>query len=285
MQSADSPTFFCDHCEAELAQGCYRCTVCGQYSFPVEQEETEEELFMSLADVDDVPLVRLLDDEWWSPIFGGGFTPDQMMLLGGEPGAGKSVWALIVGERMAEVTDRPTLYLNTEESREAIKDRCRRLEIDPGAFMMVTSPLDESLVCLDSTLHEFGFGILDAVPDLVGDDPMDAVRALKRIRMWARERQAPFLALDHVNKGEELAGLMRLRHEVDTTIYLHGDDVSPERLMTVIKNRHGQGHKSLKLRMRSEDEPRPGLLEPVDPDKLCEGRRRTNKRDPRRPKA
>ena len=62
-----------------------------------------------------------------------------------------------------------------------------------------------------------------------------------------------------MNKGEELAGLMRLRHAVDTTVYLRWDGISDTRTLTVMKNRHGQG-KSMKLVMTPETAKRPGLL-------------------------
>lgn len=249
----------CGSCRSVLPEGCARCVSCGAWTFTAESEEELHSLFLSLDEVEDVPDNRLLMKEFYSPIFGGGLMADQTILIGGEPGGGKSVFSLVMGQGMAKESGRPTLLLHTEEDARQVKARAKRLGIPPSSFVIVNEPLDEALECLDSDEMEFGMGVLDSLPDLIGDNPMEAVRVLKRIKEWSKTHQVPFLILDHVNKGEELAGLMRLRHAVDTTVYLRWDGISDTRTLTVMKNRHGQG-KSMKLVMTPETAKRPGLL-------------------------
>lgn len=250
----------CNHCQAELENGKTRCALCGKRTFIPTEDESP--LFGSLSEVEDVNEDRIFTETWWGPLFGGGWVQAQRILLGGEAGGGKSTFALQAGEQAWIETGLRTLYLATEEKAIHIKARCQRLEIDTDAFAIVTRPLDDLLDCLDESDEEFGMLVLDSLSDLIGQDLNEGIEAIGRISDYLDGCDTRALIIDHVNKGEEMAGLYRLRHAVDTTVYLRSKDDSPERIMEIHKNRHGQGHLKAKLLMRDSDQKQPGLLEP-----------------------
>jgi hypothetical protein len=96
------------------------------------------------------------------------------------------------------------------------------------------------------------------------------VHVLKRLKTFAMDTDTPILAVDHVNKGEELAGLLRQQFQVDTVIYLRNNPGEDERYWTTIKNRFGQGNKVIELLMRQETAKFPGLLYPKPDSEINE---------------
>jgi len=253
----------CKHCGNELIPGNIKCPVCSRYN--VAPHRNREAVFMSLSDAPPVEKNRLCRKAWWAHIFGGGFVYRQCLLVGGQAGCGKSTWALQVGEWVYRETKLPTLYLASEEAPEDIRERADRMGVDTDAFIIPVVQPDQMLACLEEE-EEFGLVIADSIPDFTGHNPNEAVDLLKRLKDYSKERGTPTFCIDHVNKGEELAGLERMKHVVDTTVLIEGTVDEPDYQMRVMKNRFGQGNKVMRLIMRGEDDENPGTVHPNEED-------------------
>jgi len=266
----------CKRCGCDLEEGKFKCLACGQFNV-IPPEDDDAPAFMPLSDAPRTKANRLTAKKWWAGILGGGLVQRQCILLGGEPGGGKSTWALQLGEACSKETGKQALYIATEEAAQEIRDRAERIGVDPDCFATPLELQDAELACLD-TPDEFCLVILDSLPDLIGDDPNEGVRVLHRLKHYSMDRDTTSLAIDHVNKGEELAGLNRLKHLVDTTMLIRNPDDSDERFMTVKKNRFGGGNKTIPLLMRTEDETNPGMLYPKEKPKTARKSVKTRKK-------
>jgi DNA repair protein RadA/Sms len=260
---------FCKHCHTELPEDRYKCVICGRFNVAPEEEELVP-AFKPLADVDDIETVRLTSKHWWAPILGGGLVARQLILIGGDPGAGKSTWSLMLAEACAVETGRRAALIPTEEDEKDVKTRVKQLGLDSDCFLIPSASQDETLACLEGADEDFSIVMLDSLPDLIGDDPNEAVRVLDTLKEYAKAHDVPILVIDHANKGDELAGLKRLQHKVDTTIYMKREDGAEECYMTCLKNRFGQAHKVIELVMQEENAEQPGLLYPKPGSELNE---------------
>jgi predicted ATP-dependent serine protease len=250
----------CKHCGADLEEGRFQCPKCRRFNMtPAEADGTP--LVKSLSEVDDLERVRLTRKEFWAPLLGGGLVQSQLLLIGGGAGSGKSTWVVQVLASIARETGKRGLLIHTEESEKEVKARVKRLGYDSEHFAIPLEPQDEGLACLEEP-EDYAIVIVDSLQDLVGEDPNEAVRALGVLKEYAMATDTPVIAVNHVNKDEDMAGLNRLKHKVDTTMLIIGDEDSPERVMTVTKNRFGQSHKRMILIMNGENDRYPGLLKP-----------------------
>lgn len=252
----------CKYCDAELphAGGApVKCGNCGRFN--VSLAASDEPTFMSLSEAPDVERDRLGAAAFWGPIFNGGWVYRQLVMVGGPPGGGKSTWAIQVCEAHYDETGKPGLYLASEEAEADIRERCERIGVDPQCVVIPTTRQDESLACLEEAEDQFSVAVVDSVPDFVGFNLNKGVELLHRLKRFCVDSNTPVLCIDHVNKGEELAGLERWKHVVDTTVLIDGDELTLEKVMRIAgKNRFGPGNARVKLIMRDRDEENPGRL-------------------------
>ena len=238
----------CGYCCRPLEPGKGRCRTCGRWFFG-DPPPPPKAPIIRLSDVPDDTLTRLCSGDWWGKLLGGGFVRGCVYLIGGEPGGGKSTISLQIADSIAEETGEDVLYLPTEEKVSSIRGRASRLKCRHIDSIIVPDvPLTTDLEFLDA-IEPVPFIILDSLPDLVGRDDNEAVAVCKRLSEYAQATDAIIFVLDHVTKGEELAGLLRLQHAVDCTIYLRAISKSKKRIWETIKNRHGEGFVTRELIM------------------------------------
>jgi len=260
----------CKHCRSEIPSDRFRCLNCGMFTV-VEEKEEPQSVFASLSSAEDTDTIkRITRKRWWASALGGGIVLRQSMLIGGEPGAGKSTVSLMIAEACALEMKLPALIIPTEEDVREVKARVVRLGLDTDCFEYPLEAQDETLECLNHIEESFSMVVVDSVPDLIGTNLNDAVHVLKRLKAFAMDTDTPILAVDHVNKGEELAGLLRQQFQVDSVIYLRNNPGEDERYWTTIKNRFGQGNKVIELLMRQETAKFPGLLYPKPDSEINE---------------
>ncbi|MDE2857735.1 MAG: DNA repair protein RadA [Chloroflexota bacterium] len=177
-------------------------------------------------------------------VLGGGLVPGSLVLLGGEPGVGKSTLVIELAALLAESAGN-VLYVSGEESASQIKMRAERMglsardlflltETDLGNIFDQISALDPVLVVIDSiqTTHT---AELNSSPGLVAQVRECALR----LQSLAKDSGVSVLMIGHVTKDGNIAGPRALEHIVDTVLYLEGDPFQQYRLLRSVKNRFG----------------------------------------------
>jgi DNA repair protein RadA/Sms len=175
---------------------------------------------------------------------GGGLVPGSLVLIGGDPGIGKSTLLLQVMGRFSSNRLR-TLYLSGEESPQQIKIRADRLAIHSEDLYVLAGTCLEDLfkrmddlkpdVFVVDSIQSIYTNVLPSAPGSVGQ-----VREVSsRILNWAKESNTPTFLIGHVTKEGAIAGPKVLEHLVDTVLYLEGDRSHTFRILRSVKNRYG----------------------------------------------
>jgi len=190
-------------------------------------------------------------------VLGGGLVPGGVVLLGGEPGIGKSTLVLQASAMLAEVAS-PVLYVTGEESPQQVKLRADRLgihsaslhllaETDLGAVLAAADELMPRAIIVDSiqTMHLAAY-----------DSPAGTVTQVRecaaQLLRLAKARHVPVLLIGHVTKAGDLAGPRVLEHMVDVVLTLEGDRFHSYRLLRGVKNRFGATHEVGVFEMRGD---------------------------------
>jgi DNA repair protein RadA/Sms len=284
----------CSECGADHAKWSGRCSACGAWNTLAEEvvmpvPATRRAGAAAVA----VPAVRLgavtgSESHRWRTgldefdfVLGGGIVPGAMVLVGGEPGIGKSTLLLQVAARLDAAGHR-TLYVSGEESPLQVKLRAERLSEPAGGVSLLTetslerllataeapdpaSPRPLALLVIDSiqTVHT---ELLEGAPGNVGQVRECAARLMR----FAKERGVTVFVIGHVTKGGGIAGPKTLEHIVDTVLYFEGEGSLDHRILRATKNRFGSVDEIGVFRMA------PTGLEPVaNPSALFLGARDT----------
>ena len=276
-----SVQYVCSSCGAKAPQMLGRCPVCGEWG------TYEEEVLESgrnagitkfrntdkssapkrLQDVEATEEMRIdmLNGEF-NRVLGGGLVPGSLVLLGGEPGIGKSTLALQV---LMQQGERKTLYASGEESVRQLKLRAERLagnaenlfissETSLERILDQVKELEPEIVVIDS-IQTIG---TEAVEATIGS--LSQVReCAARIMEFAKTRNIPFIIIGHINKEGSLAGPKVLEHIVDTVLQFEGDQQYMYRILRAQKNRFGSTSEIGIYEMRQN-----GLREVTNPSEL-----------------
>lgn len=176
-------------------------------------------------------------------VLGGGFVPGSVVLLGGDPGAGKSTILLQTMCHAAE--SRPVLYVSGEESLQQIAGRAKRLDLPTNKVKMLAETSVE-LVCETVAAEKPAVLVIDSIQVMYVDGVDSAPGGVSQVResaahlaRYAKNHNIVLLMVGHVTKDQSLAGPMTLSHIVDTQIMLSSTEDSRYRLMRTTKNRFG----------------------------------------------
>ncbi len=248
--------YHCRECGAESAKWAGQCPDCGQWNSLTESTATVSEginrfagfapasTVQTLNEVDISEVSRLSSGSAeFDRVLGGGFVPGSIVLIGGDPGIGKST--LLLQYLSAISRDKPVLYVSGEESAEQIALRARRLGL-PGDNLQVMaenrleSVLDfairqPSAVLVADSIQTFYSDALTAAPGSVSQVRECAARLVR----FAKQSGSTVILVGHVTKEGALAGPKILEHMVDSVLYFEGDRSNSFRLIRAIKNRFG----------------------------------------------
>jgi len=170
-------------------------------------------------------------------VLGGGFCRMHVVLLGGEPGPGKSTLAL-----QWAASFKSCLYVSAEEPPEQVRERAERVR---PALLDVVDVVDAmGGLSIESALsgEPLELIVVDSLPGLVGVGPAsdhDALAVLKTLKMHVSRHRSCALVIDHATKSDGFAGRLTLQHEVDATVLIEAEDRSTRRTLHVLKNRSG----------------------------------------------
>ena len=177
-------------------------------------------------------------------VLGGGLVPGSLVLVGGEPGIGKSTLLLQVSAMMAGA-GRPVAYISGEESISQVKLRSERLGIEGRGIHFLSEPdLATVLKCLDRLSP--GLVIIDSIQTMYLEDVSGMPGSISQVRectwrlqRWAKQSNVPLFIAGHVTKEGAIAGPGTLEHIVDVVLYFDGEPFSNYRVLRSAKNRFG----------------------------------------------
>lgn len=179
--------------------------------------------------------------EEFDRVLGGGIVSGSLVLLGGDPGIGKSTLLL----QVAAACGVPVVYVSGEESERQIKLRGDRLGVDPDSLLLYTETELERI--LDALRAESpALVVLDSVQTAYSPKFSSAPGSISQVRevtaellYFAKSTSTPVFLIGHVNKEGNLAGPKALEHMVDTVLYFEGDRHHAHRIVRAVKNRYG----------------------------------------------
>ncbi len=271
--------YICSACGAKSPKMMGRCPVCGEWGTleeHVEQTAVVKQVFRSVGssrtpqriqEVEAAAEQRIdMHSAELNRVLGGGLVPGSMVLLGGEPGIGKSTLALQV---LMQMKERKTLYASGEESLRQLKLRAERLAGNPDNLFIVSE------TSLENILQQAG----ELQPDIVVVDSIQTIgtstiesgigsisqvrECAARILQFAKEKNIPFIIVGHITKEGSLAGPKILEHIVDTVLQFEGDQHYMYRILRSQKNRFGSTSEIGIFEMRQD-----GLREVSNPSEL-----------------
>ena len=262
MAKTQRPVFVCQECGAQSSKWLGRCAECGAWNSLVEERPAEAsgalgqaahryagasapsvaQLYAEVEIQQHARLSTTIGE--FDRVLGGGIVPGSLILLGGEPGIGKSTLLLQAAASMARTVG-PVLYSSGEESEHQIKSRGERLGVGDAPLYLLAE------TCLERILEE----IARIKPALVVVDSIQTVFSLKfqsapgsigqvreaatQLLFVAKGQNVPIVLVGHVTKEGSLAGPKALEHVVDTVLYFEGERHHSHRVVRAVKNRFG----------------------------------------------
>ncbi|HEY7293809.1 MAG TPA: DNA repair protein RadA [Dehalococcoidia bacterium] len=177
-------------------------------------------------------------------VLGNGAVPGSLVLIGGDPGIGKSTLLLQVTANIA-ASGKNVLYISGEESAHQLKLRAARLGITgERLFLLTETDIDEALATADRVQPDLV--VVDSIQTVFTPELPNAPgtvvqlrEATLRVMRWAKRGHVPAFIVGHVTKEGEIAGPRLLEHLVDVVLYLEGERFSSYRLLRGVKNRYG----------------------------------------------
>jgi DNA repair protein RadA/Sms len=257
---AQKLVFVCQQCGSQQPRWMGKCPDCGEWNSLVEEKATSVQPGSSprggmfrMREVTplDYQDIESQDDarqpsgiEEFDRVLGGGIVPGSLVLIGGDPGIGKSTLLLEVADKLSTTCGK-VLYISGEESERQIKLRGERLGINPTGLYLLAETclerifqeidrLDPQAVIVDSVQTVFSMK-LESAPGSVSQVREVAGQFL----MLAKNRNVPVFLIGHVTKDGAIAGPKALEHIVDTVLYFEGERHHNHRIIRAVKNRFG----------------------------------------------
>ncbi|MDR2239981.1 MAG: DNA repair protein RadA [Zoogloeaceae bacterium] len=247
--------YACNECGGQTPKWQGQCPHCAAWNTLIETfaETTTRQRFAALAGSGGLQLLAEIHPheearvasgiEEFDRVLGGGLVAGGVVLIGGDPGIGKSTLLL---QALARLAGRQTaLYVSGEESGEQVALRAQRLRLDVGGLRLLTEiHLEKILAVLGE--HKPRIAVIDSIQTLYSDALQSAPGSVAQVRecaaqltRWAKQSGTCIIFVGHVTKEGALAGPRVLEHIVDTVLYFEGDPNSSFRLIRAVKNRFG----------------------------------------------
>lgn len=245
--------FTCSHCGAQFQKWTGRCLECGKWGTVEKTNNTtikaDDDITKNYTPVKTEKLRDIADQNFkrfqtniseLDRVLGGGLVPGSLILLGGDPGIGKSTLALQLANIVPETT-----YFSGEESTQQIKMRASRLNITSPSLELASLTNIESIIAT-SIASKTKLAIVDSIQTVYSDEVegepgnVSQVRACTtKLMEAAKKNNITFVLIGQVTKDGGVAGPKTLEHLVDTVLYLEGDRFHDFRILRSAKNRFG----------------------------------------------
>ena len=286
MAKDKKTVFFCQNCGFESPKWMGQCPGCRQWNTFVEEVTSAKKSVresagpaskavpVSLSKIDSQQYGRLTTGiAELDRVLGGGIVPGGLMLVGGDPGIGKSTLLLQVCRNIS-AGGRPVLYVSGEESLHQIKMRAERVgNFTDDLKLLCETDLDHIRDCIEKEKPELV--IIDSIQTMYMDTVSSSPGSVSQVReatsqllQIAKGGHIPVFIVGHVTKDGSVAGPRVLEHMVDTVLYFEGDRHASYRILRAVKNRFGSTNEIGVFEMREE-----GLAEVPNPSEyMLEGR-------------
>lgn len=277
----EKTVYVCSQCGQESAKWVGRCPACGEWNTykgmtirqgsPTAAENRARRALaglperevrpMALSEIraEEEPRIDMHDAEL-NRVLGGGLVPGSLILLGGEPGIGKSTLLL---QTVLRMSDRRVLYVSGEESEKQIKLRADRIDPSADCLLVCETRLEQIFTHIKNTQPDLV--VIDSVQTISSETLESAPGSITQVRecaaailKYAKESGTPVVLIGHITKEGSIAGPKVLEHIVDTVLQFEGDRHYFYRILRSIKNRFGSTSELGIYEMRADG------LRPVD---------------------
>ncbi|NGX31038.1 MAG: DNA repair protein RadA [Chlamydiae bacterium] len=273
--------FACTSCGAQFHKWCGQCALCNEWNtveeqFPaVPKQQASTPLPISQVEIkEDVRFSSGFEDV--DRVLGGGFVQGSFVLVGGEPGIGKSTLLLQIAHHLA-LSGKTVLYVSGEESVSQISLRAKRL----GALsdnLLIFNEIQYETICYQIETIKPNLVIIDSIQVLQCQNALSSPGSVAQVRELAskfmqlsKSLNITHIIIGHVTKSGEIAGPRMLEHLVDCVLYFEGETKQQYRFLRGVKNRFGSIHELAVFEMKTK-----GLEEVKNPSSLCIQHRGTN---------
>jgi len=269
--------YICQSCGHRSLRWIGKCPDCGAWNSMVEERVTKHRGTQSAQKTSSTPLreVDVSDEDRittgikeFDRVVGGGIVKGSAILVGGDPGIGKSTLLLQISEKIASQYEK-VLYITGEESLKQIKLRAERLKINPNRIEILTETnLD---LILDVLRQDIPYmTVIDSIQTTYTQNMESTPGSISQIRecasaliRFAKQSHSPVFLVGHVTKDGSIAGPKVLEHMVDTVLYFEGEKSCLFRILRAVKNRFGSSNEIGVFQMEER-----GLLEVENPSLL-----------------
>jgi DNA repair protein RadA/Sms len=279
MKKSSKTVFVCQSCGYQTPKWMGKCPDCQKWHTLVEEAPVSHPSAGGLpglptARSEPIPIDAVkLDDEnrrltridEFDRVLGGGLVPGTLVLVGGDPGIGKSTLMLQALYGLAQ-QQLKVLYVSGEESIKQIRMRSRRLETISSNLLVVSEISLEAIAAMIET-HQPDVMVVDSIQTMFNGELSSAPGSVSQVRestvrlmLIAKKTGIPILLVGHVTKDGAIAGPRLLEHMVDTVLYFEGDKNHMFRILRAVKNRFGSTNEIGVFEMKKE-----GLCEVANP--------------------
>jgi DNA repair protein RadA/Sms len=253
--------FACEACGHETLKWMGKCPKCGGWDtireFRIEKDDREQQEKPVFVSDEELPEERIvLGIGEMDRVLGGGITGGSSVLLGGDPGIGKTTLCFEIASRLVELGFN-ALYVSGEESLRQLSSRRKRLHLKGSFPILATNHLEDILKAVSD--KQYKLVVIDSIQSTYNSKlPMlpGSVSQIKdvsaRLIMEMKKTETAHIFIGHVTKEGAIAGPKILEHMVDTVLYFEGDKMLPYRMLRAMKNRYGPVDEVGIFQMRQE---------------------------------
>lgn len=273
--------FFCKECGYESAKWLGQCPGCRQWDTFVEEPVAKKSNQPSGSRNVSVPellsKIKAEEEKRYTSgigeldrVLGGGIVPGSLVLVGGDPGIGKSTLLLqMCREIVGKDTNNKVLYISGEESLTQIKMRAERLGAFGGELLLLC---ETNLDSIDESIHKYkpDIIVIDSIQTIYKEEVSSAPGSVSQVReatgalmRIAKGEGITIFIIGHVTKEGVVAGPRVLEHMVDTVLYFEGDNYASYRVLRAVKNRFGSTNEIGVFEMQGS-----GLVEVKNPSEF-----------------